>query len=264
MKTDSFVALAAGFAAVLAVTSAGAADLHTHKTPLVEPPPPAAPQFQFYVRGEVGGSWFEQNRGSWTGPGPGDPAITEALSAPASFTGGAAAGVQFLPGLRADLSYDYLGNFSVHGNPIAPGGAHASMDGGVTSNLLMANLFVEPFSLMNVNTGFVRPFVTGGIGVALNDMGDWTRTNLAVGTPVRTFSGASQTNFAWDVGGGLSFDIASLFHHAAFVDLTYRFVDAGHVTGGAVPVSDTAHAPRQAFNYELTANVATVGLRIPF
>ncbi len=268
MKSGSFVALAVGFVTAMTVASAGAADLPTHKTPPapVAPIPAPQPQFQFYVRGQVGGAWLAQDRGSWTGPGAGDPSVTEAISAPASFTGGAAAGVQFMPGLRTDISYDYLGYFSVHGNPIAPGGGvgHASMDGGVTSNLLMANLFVEPFRLMNVNTGFVTPFVTGGVGAALNDMGDWTRTNPTAGTPVRTFSGSSQTNFAWDIGGGLSFDITSLFHRAAFVDLTYRYIDAGHVTGGYVPVSDKGSSPRQPFNYDLTANVATVGLRVPF
>jgi opacity protein-like surface antigen len=267
MRTLALGVCAAGLFG-LAAGAASAADLPTHKTP-VAPVVAPEPPMQFYVRGQVGGAWFAGGHGDWTGPGPGDPSVTESLSTPASFTGGGAIGVQLMPGIRTDLSFDYLGQFNVNGTPIAPNGGvgHASMTSTTTTGLVMGNLYVEPFRLMNINTGFVQPFLTGGVGMSINDFGDWSRINPAApggGPVVRTFSGASPTNLAWTAGAGLTFDVSSLFHRALYLDLTYRYVDAGRVTGGSTPISDRGNSPRQPFNYEMTANVGTVGLRLPF
>ena len=246
----------------LAVDNARAADL-----PLNQPVPALpSPGLQLYVRGEVGGAWLAQDRGYWIGPGAADPQITESLNSPSSLTGGGAIGLQYWPGIRADVSVDYLGHFDVHGSPIAPGGGvgHSSMDAATTTNLVMGNIFIEPLRLANINTGFIQPFVTVGIGAAFNDFEDWSRTNPAAARPVRTFAGASQTNFAWSVGAGVSIGIDSLIHIPAWLDLTYRYVDAGHISGGSAVLSDPGPSPREPFNFRQSINVATVGLRIPF
>lgn len=220
-----------------------------------------------YARGEAGVAWLAENRGHWWGPGgpPGDPRITHDLDADATFFGTLALGTEITTGVRGDVSVSHLANHHVHGTWIAPlaGGPHADMDADVSSTSIMANIFVEPLALAGYQSP-VRPFLTGGVGVAFNRMDDWTRTNPAVIPVRRTFEGATSTEFAWTVGAGLSAALGEMFGSSlpVMADLTYRYVDLGNVSGGAAGVTGGAPAT-EPFNYNLSNHVVTVGLRIP-
>lgn len=109
----------------------------------------------------------------------------------------------------------------------------------------MGNLHIEPFHLPSVDTGWIQPFVTGGLGGAFNSFEDWSRTNVAGPWIMRIFSGASETNFAgsgdWSVGGGVSLDIAMIIGRSALVDVTYRDIDVGNVSGGTAMLMVAKH-----------------------
>lgn len=221
-----------------------------------------------YMRLEAGGAFLGQNRGNWTGPGPADPQITHSLSNPGAFFGSVAVGTTVFDGLRTDLSLSYQSRMNVKGQWIAPaaGAPHANMDVDVSSWIVMANVFAEPLALAGYESP-IRPFVTGGLGVAFNQMDDWTRTNPAAVQPVRTFEGNTETSFAWSIGGGVSASLGDLFGlgHPIDLDLTYRYIDAGKVQGGGTPLPGSGTSvPREPFNYDNTLHTVSIGVRIPF
>jgi hypothetical protein len=268
-KMPRYLALVFAIAVASSATEAStaqAADLSSSNAlPTLALPAPVA-NYQLYVRGDIGGSWLAEGTGYWTGSNKKEPRYTDSISSPGSFTGGAAIGIQFVPGVRADISYDYLGAFSVHGVSTASLSGLPTADARVVSNLAMMNFFIEPLRFLNIYSGNFQPFVTVGGGYAFNDFGDWSRYQPSAdhSNYYRTFAGSSQTNWAWSVGGGVSVDIGNVFNHPAFLDLTYRYIDAGHVNGGVTPLTDSSKPVREAYNFTLATNVATIGLRIPF
>ncbi|WP_417671119.1 outer membrane protein [Roseibium sp.] len=226
-----------------------------------------------YVRGEAGAAFLAEDRGNWTPPGVSDPRITHSLDDETAFFGSIGFGAQVVPGIRTDLSLGYQSQMSVHGDPRSASdgsdpSTHADMDADVSSWQIMANVFIEPFALMNYDSP-ISPFVTGGIGVAFNKMDDWTRTSNEVAPTrlTRTFEGDTSTEFAWSIGGGVSADLDKLFgfERPVKLDLTYRYLNAGNVSGGSTPLpGEGAGVPREPFNFDLTSHVATIGVRIPF
>lgn len=220
-----------------------------------------------YLRVEGGGAWLAEDRGHWHGPGPGDPRITFNIDDVGAFIGTAAIGATLYNGVRGDISLSYLSEMDIDANWISPlPGPHANIYADVSSWLIMANLFVEPLALAGYESP-IKPFVTGGIGVAFNEMDDWTRINpFAVGPAVRTFDGNTETEFAWSLGGGVSAEVGDWFGTGSPVeiDLTYRYTDAGEAKGGTTPVSDNGNPPLEAFNYDNTFHAVSIGVRIPF
>ena len=100
-------------------------------------------------------------------------------------------------------------------------------------------------------------------------MGNWTRTNNATvnppAQPVRTFAGDDATNFAWSIGGGFSVDLKETLNRTAYLDLGYRYMDFGKVSGGFTPLAGNGNStPIEPFNFKYTAHVVSVGLRFPF
>jgi len=124
----------------------------------------------------------------------------------------------------------------------------------------MANAYFEPLAFFG-STLPVQPFFGGGVGVALNDMGPWTRTNLAVVPAVRTFERGHRANFAWNLAAGISIGLGRWTGTPMFLDLTYRYLDAGEVRGGSQPFNGNS-VPRRPFNFDLNAHVVTAGLRM--
>ncbi|MXN65601.1 hypothetical protein GR183_11870 [Stappia sp. GBMRC 2046] len=220
---------------------------------------------ELYFRVEGGAAWLAEDRGNWAGPG--GTVVTYDLDADGAFIGSAAFGAQFHDGVRGDLSLSYLSEADIDANWIAPlPGPHADIDASVSTWLIMANLFVEPLTLAGYESP-IKPFVTGGIGVAVNDMDDWTRTNTTLAPPdtVREFEGKTNTSFAWSLGGGVSAEVGDLFGTGSpvEVDLTYRYTDAGEAKGGTTPTGNGQPATT-AFNYDNTFHAVSIGVRIPF
>lgn len=238
---------------------------------------PAMAEGGWYLEGAAGGTWLGDQPGYWQSPGPGDPQITYDVSGDATFAGFLSVGRTVRDGVRADFSLGVIGNQDIHADWVSPPPAgdpkpndHANMDTSVSAIAGMFNVSVEPLTLAGHN-GAVQPFITAGIGLANVSMGDWTRTNDATnmgGDPnfkrVRTFDGNSNLNFAWSIGGGVSVDITETMNRPAYLDLSYRYIDMGNVSGGFTPISDNGNEPIEPFNFDYTVHVVSVGLRIPF
>lgn len=226
---------------------------------------PALPSW--YVRGEFGGARLDGGTGNWLPPGRSDPRVFHDLSKPTTLLGGFALGYMPWRGVKTELSYFHLFQSHVSGSwvytvPAVPG-PHADMRTSVSTNLFMANAYIQPLALAGFDWS-VQPFIGGGVGLALNRMTPWTRTNVAAPDPVRTFEGSENTRFAWNLAAGVSVSLARLLSFPLSLDLTYRYIDAGRVKGGVGPYPDLrGNIPRQAFNMPLRAHTWTAGLTMP-
>lgn len=236
----------------------------------------ALAQDQWYFGGEAGGTWLGDQPGYWHSPGPGDPRITYDVNGDTTFAGFISVGKTLMDGVRADVSLGFIGDQDIQANWISPlpsiaGGKpndHANIATSVSAISGMFNVSVEPLALAG-HKSVVQPFLTAGIGFASVKMGTWTRTNLATvnppARPVRSFVGDDSTNFAWSIGAGVSIDMTETVNRPAYLDLAYRYMDFGNVSGGFTPLpGNGAGDPIEPFNFDFTAHVVTVGLRIPF
>jgi len=220
----------------------------------------------WYLRGEAGVVVLGSDTGYWHGPGAGDPRITFDLDYPLGPTAAAAFGYDWANGLRADVSFVLDANMSVTAKfRSASDGTTTGHTQTITTNVsaqaLMANLFIEPLR-MSGNDSPIQPFITGGLGIAHTQMGEWTRYNpsaLLPGDVYRTFSGADAFGVAWTIGAGASIKPGD---GPAVFDVTYRLSGYGNVSGGTTP-TDNGNAPLEPFNFNLVTHTVTVGLRVP-
>ena len=237
-----------------------------------------APAFAdgWYFGGMAGGTWQGDRPGYWQSPGPGDPRITYDVNADATFAGFISVGKTVMDGVRADVSLGFTGSQDIQAYWVSPppstaGGKpndHANIATSVSTISGMFNVTVEPLAVAGYESA-IQPFITAGIGVANVSMGNWTRTNLATINPpaqqVRTFVGDDSMNFAWSIGGGVSVDLKETLNRTAFLDLGYRYMDFGKVSGGFTPLPGNGNStPIEPFNFRHTAHVVTIGLRFPF
>ncbi|SNR25512.1 outer membrane protein [Puniceibacterium sediminis] len=238
MKIRKLTLTAAALALSQYATAAGANGL----TPVVENPaialPTPASAAGPYVRGALGKARSEAQNAYWEPPGfPGDPRVHFNMDVDDASFVEAAIGYDFANGFRGDLAFsgfgeaDFDGDWS-HTNPTTPG-PHADMSGSIKSRAMMLNGYFEPLAYMGRHESF-QPFLTAGIGMARNEMSDWTRTN-ATSTPVsRTFEGDTNTGFAWSVGFGVSAEL-NTGGRPVFLEASYRYFDLGTASGSIRP-----------------------------
>ena len=129
----------------------------------------------------------------------------------------------------------------------------------------MANVFYAPLEARGSNSVF-QPFVTAGLGVAQNEVGDWTRLNTATGAVrrTRTFEGDTTSNFAWSVGLGASLQVTRPGKWPIIVETAYRYYDFGEAKGSSTPLPNQGLGqPVEPLTFEHTSHVVTLGVRIP-
>lgn len=219
----------------------------------------------FYVRGDVGGSWQTSGSATWTTPGGVYQAMD--LSNSNSLSGGVALGVQFLPMFRADLSYTFLGRFGLDACKPNNSGGCATSHNSATANthLFMLNGYIQTPEPLAIGSVSVSPFVTAGLGAALNEMNNWNHIGTGAPAPGRDFYGASKWNFSWTVGAGAALDISAAVKRPAYLDLTYRYTDAGNAQGSSQPMPGSGNGiPVNAYSANIRTHSVFVGLRIPF
>lgn len=219
-----------------------------------------------YFRLEFGAASGSAGDASWLPPGyPTDPQVFFDLDIDQAAMGAVAVGRDFGNGWRGEVAMnifataDFAGQWSYTVPETT--GPHADVEGTVRSVALMANGYRD-FD----TGGRATPFVTVGLGVAHNTMGDWTRINPDSDPTRRSFEGGSDTGFAWSVGAGVSWDVGQVLGSApAKLELTWRYFDLGSVTGGTEPLpgSGSGGNPVEALNFDVTDQVVSVGLRIP-
>ena len=108
--------------------------------------------------------------------------------------------------LRTDLSYTYLKPHSykwkLNAFPIQGLGAgfNSRFKGDLHSHLVLFNTYLH-LNAICCFLPFIDPYITGGVGVAINHLGPATET-LQLGTFEATISSFTQTNFGARVGIG--------------------------------------------------------------
>lgn len=257
--------IAAGVAFALGATASAADTVRTKGTLFGRTS--ASVTYGPYIRLEGGRSWTGLSDANWLPPGPSDPRVFFDMSNGRSNLFGIALGYDFMNGYRADVGLISLGKVDATGPwsytvPADPG-PHADITAAkVRTTALMGSLFYAPLEAKGVNSR-VQPYLVGGVGLARNSMGDWTRTNVAAPTPVRTFSGESSVDLAYSVGAGVAYQVTRPGQHPVLVDLALRYYDFGTVSGGTATVSGAGSTPREAFNVHRTDTVLSLSIRIP-
>lgn len=143
------------------------------------------------------------------------------------------------------------------GMPLADiSGNTFNYDGSLRSSSLMANVYYD-FD----RTGLpITPYIKGGAGIAFNKVETQLDATLAVADQFGAtfnnvvFNENSSTDFAWNIGAGLSIPISQ----GAMIELEYLHADLGNATtqfdalGDAIRFSD------------IESDDFTIGLRIKF
>jgi len=229
-----------------------------------------------YVRAELGGIVPVYDNAFWLPPGyDEDPQVFFDLSGDNTLGGSVAVGMDYMNGFRWDVSLTMLGEQAVTGpwSYTVPetDGPHASIDATFSSTALMISGFYSPLEHQGKNSK-VQPFLTAGVGIASNAIGDWTRINLEEDPEkpdrkeYRTFEGASTSSFAWTIGGGIAWEVGDYQSRPVLLDVTYRYTDLGEARGGTTPVPGTDSGrsePVQALTFNTVSHSVMFGLRMP-
>jgi opacity protein-like surface antigen len=148
--------------------------------------------------------------------------------------------------LRTEIEYMYRSDFNYKADPtFTNAGTPTKVDIDMNVQTLLFNAFLD------IPTGTaVTPYVGAGLGWAFLES-DGDVTVLATGAPDSQSN--SETNLAWQVGGGLAYAIND--HWTA--DLGYRYIDFGGMEWG-----DTKRLGLKAD--EITAHEVLLGIRYTF
>ncbi|MEM6460754.1 MAG: outer membrane beta-barrel protein [Pseudomonadota bacterium] len=181
----------------------------------------------------------------------------------------AAVGLHVSPWLRAELALSHLWNADFSGQANFSGVAigQQPVSGRARSTALMVNGYVDLLSAFGQDTSPFSPYLSAGVGVSYNRIGqmDYAFPTLGPGDRTLVPSGSS-TDFAWSVGAGISYEI----RQGLSVDLGYRYVDRGtintdpgdiRVIRAGVPDNFIAIGGTEA---DFTTNEVTLGLRFDF
>lgn len=220
-----------------------------------------------YLRLGVGGELASFDDAFWDPPGADDPRVFYDLPDERAAMGTIAFGYDWGKGVRGEIAIMGFGKKDVaapwsYTDPVTPG-PHASMEATVNSGALMANAFVAPLEMQG-NTGAFQPFLMAGIGVAQNDLDDWTRTNPDSDRVTRTFEGDKNSDLAWTVGFGFAYQLNDPGKKPIMLELMYQHVDLGRAEGGSgSSPGDGDSEPRTPFGFDIASDEVSVGIRIP-
>lgn len=135
-------------------------------------------------------------------------------------------GYQVNDSLSFNINYDYRGWFSwqVPTTGVLASGVNDFIYS--VKNIKIQTLFVN--FVINPNKdwegwGKLTPYVSGGLGASFNQVGKLNNIDLFDPDIYSSISGASVTNFAWNAGLGINYDLSN---HLSYM-LGYRFVYAG-------------------------------------
>lgn len=228
---------------------------------------PGGVTFGPYVRAGLGVEYSMVDDGFWESPGASDPLVLFAFDSDNAAFGSVGVGFDWMNGYRGDISLSYFGEKDVSGPwsatiPPTPG-PHASMATSVSSLALMGHVYYTPWERQGKNTRF-NPYVSAGVGFARNEMSTWTRTNPAATRPERSFEGNIETDLAWSVGIGASWQIQRPGQRVMLLDAGVQYFDLGDAQGSGQPLAGSGTStPRQPLTVGMDATVVSVGIRIP-
>lgn len=221
-----------------------------------------------YARIQFGGIAQSFGDAYWLPPGyPDDPKIEFNLGDQNAGFAELAVGYDWMNGFRADLSLSLADRSDLAG-PCAsasnnsPCSDHADITGGsVRTTAIMGNLFYAPLERRGSSARF-QPFIVGGLGIASNSVGDWTRVNVGKDKGPRTFFGDKTSDLAWSLGFGMSYQLTKPGQHPVILEASYRYYDFGTAKGSSTPTG-AGGVPVEPLTFNNTGQVVSVGLRIP-
>lgn len=223
-----------------------------------------------YLRAELGYGNTSLGGGYWRSPGyiP-DPEVRFDLSGDGVALGSVAFGFDWQNGWRGDVGVVATGQSGVSGpcssaSYGSPCSTHADIaSASVSTTALMGNVFYAPMEARGSNS-VLQPFVSAGLGLARNKVGDWTRVNSGATQPSRTFSGDTSSSLAWSVGAGVSYQVTRPGKWPVIVEASVRYYDFGSASGGATPLAGSgASQPVQPLTFDHRQSVVSIGVRIP-
>ncbi|MDR3135672.1 MAG: outer membrane beta-barrel protein [Deltaproteobacteria bacterium] len=214
--------------------------------------------------------------GNWGPPAPGPFSIDMGSKFRANLLAGASVGYDFskaytIP-IRLELDYAYrfgtrndwrVSSLSILGQKLPVNGAFSSK---ISTQTLLFNLWYD------IDTGTkLTPYVGGGVGVAFVTAKDTIAfrpplNNLPI-FPVNYSFSKTKTNFAWDLGLGLAYNVSE----NVALDLAYRFVYVGKVSPNQTlrlittdPGNGGYVIPLAAENKAIYSHDITFGVRYTF
>ena len=148
--------------------------------------------------------------------------------------------------VRTELEYMVREDFGYKANPTFKNALVATKTNvDMAVQTVLANVYYD----FDTGTAFT-PFIGGGIGYAfLQSDADVT----VIATDVKSSKKREETNFVWQIGGGVAYDISDHWT----LDTSYRYLDMGSMEWGA-PTNLGIKAD------EITAHEVVMGLRYTF
>jgi len=172
-----------------------------------------------------------------------------------SATFGLGIGKQFGEKVRVDFTLNYRTGNEVNTNENLNAGV-TTLTADLNSYGLMASAYYD-IAKLNVSGRSVIPYVGGGLGIAINELGD--SAEMVNGTRV-VWEGDRTTNLAWQVGGGVGIELTDLLS----LDAGYRYVDMGGFKSGNQLLSGATGQLQQVYEGDFTTHEVMVGLRYSF
>jgi opacity protein-like surface antigen len=206
-----------------------------------------------YVGAEIGGTYHQKVVFSDTSPGALNCDLCGAQFPSTVKNGwfaGAKLGFRLTPNFRTDFTLDYFAPVKLSGQSTTtpPSTGSANLKSLVGLYNVYADFGAPPL-------GFIQPYLTAGIGFVRNMVGV-TNGDSVLGP--FTISSSSETNFAWDLGAGLSIPLSPWLT----ADAGYRFMDLGELrTGSVVTIGGQALQLTASKTGSLYVHAVTVGLR---
>lgn len=223
-----------------------------------------------YLRAELGYGSSSLGEGFWRSPGfDPDPEIRFDLSGDSSALGSVAFGFDWQNGWRGDVGLVATGKSNSSGpcssaSDGSPCSTHADISAvSVKTTALMGTVFYAPLEARGSNA-VLQPFLSAGLGLAQNKVGDWTRVNPGATQPSRTFAGDTSSSLAWSVGAGLSYQVTKPGKWPVILEASVRYYDFGSASGGATPLAGSGTSqPVQPLTFDHSQSVVSIGVRIP-
>ena len=152
--------------------------------------------------------------------------------------------------LGVEYQYHAKTKFNIKSNTDTYGDSLAWV---VRSNVVLATM-----RMTLAQDAKVMPYIKLGLGASRNKADNYTETNLVYG---RTYPGKTKTNFAWQLGVGLSVPMSDMFD----VEMAYAFMDRGEIrTQGSFNSYYASGVPSTAKTAKLRDHAITLGLKFKF
>lgn len=212
---------------------------------------------RFYLRGDIGLALGTPSVETDTDPGSaiaslGPTTINSNFGTGVMFDAGV--GFQAFSFLRLEGTIGYVPSLAFKGN--FGNNPATSTQSTVSALVGLATANVDIAAFTGRLPGGVQPFVLGGLGFATVTNGQ--EDDYANGVAFNgSISGATQTNFAWTVGGGVGIPVADRLT----LDVTYRWLNLGERRTGSALLFNGTSTPTTPDRADLRVHTIMLGLR---